>query len=240
MQRNRFSNFPVPQHVDEGLTPLFLGNFFRDFTINSNARVRTLMNSGHSFRGARNFLLSTARTNFCVLLSTQTPRVLLDLITELGLFSRLKSLLKFLQVTHRKKKVGQILPFDRKKICGFFFTSAVPNHNMFVAFCALTCLMDFDEAALTEQEQNERKAILEIMKKSVLRSDIFLYLQLRHQFYFLATNDVFSPTDVLFQQTFDWYCINFSWFKVVNTYIRNHRRPDAVAPEPEQPPAEIV
>lgn len=198
------------------------------------------MNDGYSYRAARNFLLNTGRIHLCVLFSTQTPRVLLDLITELGLFSYLKRLLKFLQVTHIKKKVGQISPFDRKKICEFFFTNTNPNHKMIVAFCALTYLMDFDEAALTEQEQNERKAILEIMKKSVLRSDIFLYLQLRHQFYFLATNDVFSPTDVLFQQTFDWYCINFSWFKVVNTYIRNHRRPDAVAPEPEQPPAEIV
>ena len=240
MPRNSFSNLHVPQVDGEILTAELLRQIFYTSTINSNARVQTHINSGHSYRGARHFLLSTLRTNFCVLLSTQTPRVLLDLITELGLFSRLKSLLKFLQVTHRKKKVGQILPFDRKKICEFFFTSAVPNHNIFVAFCALTCLMDFDEAALTEQEQNERKAILEIMKKSVLRSDIFLYLQLRHQCYFLATNDVFSPTDVLFQQTFDWYCINFSWFKVVDTYIRNHRRPDAVAPEPEQPPAEIV
>ena len=178
------------------------------------------------------------------LLATQTPRVLLDLITELGLVSCLKSLLKFLQVTHRKKKVGQIPCFDRQKICKFFFTDSEPNKNLFIAFCALTCLMDFDEAALTEQERNERKAILEIMRKSVLRSDIFLYLQLRHQCYFVATNDVFSPTDELFHQSFDWYCINFSWFAVVKAHVRNHRPPpvlvDAEPDEDDDQPLEIV
>jgi len=109
---------------------------------------------------------------------------------------------------------------------------------MFIAFYALRCLLDFDDAELAEQERNELKAILSIMHNSLLREDIFRYLQLHHDNYLLNTNDVFCPTDELFQQSFDNYCRNFLWFAVVNTHIRNHRRFVIAAPEPEleQPP----
>jgi hypothetical protein len=218
---------------------------FYSHTDSSGQAVRDLMLGGrYSLRAASNFRLNFGRIRLFDLFATQTARVLLDLITELGLFSRLKSFLHFLQVLNRKMKVGQMSWFNRQKICEFFFTNADPNHNMFVSFCALTYLMDFDDAALTEQERNQRKAILEIMRKSVLREDIFLYLQARHQSYFLATNDVFSPTDELFQRSFDWYCRNFSWFMVLNTNVRNHRPPpvlvDAEPDEVDDQPPEIV
>ena len=118
---NPYSNFPVPDEDDEPTTAAELADLFQNHTISSDARVWDLMSRRYTLRAARNFLLNCGKMHLFALLATQTPRVLLDLITELGLVSCLKSLLKFLQVTHRKKKVGQIPCFDRQKICKFFF-----------------------------------------------------------------------------------------------------------------------
>jgi hypothetical protein len=227
------------------LTAVQLLNLFNGHAISEHAQERIReFRQVRSLRATRNFLLMNLYMNLQALLTTQTPRTLLDLITELGLFSCLKSLLKFLRVTHRKRTIGRIPWNQRQKIYEFFFADAEPNKNMFVAFCALKCLLDFDEAALGEQERNERKAILSIMNDSLLREDIFGYLQMHHGNYLLTANEVFSPTDELFQQSFDNYCKNFLWFVVVNTHIRNHRRFVIAAPEPEleleQPPAAIV
>jgi len=213
--------------------------FFNEHAISVHAQERIReFREGRSLRATRNFLLMLLHMNLQALLATQTPRTLLDLITELGLFSCLKSLLKFLRVTHRKKLIGRIPWNQRQKSYEFFFAGAEPNKNMFIAFYALRCLLDFDDAELAEQERNELKAILSIMHNSLLREDIFRYLQLHHDNYLLNTNDVFCPTDELFQQSFDNYCRNFLWFAVVNTHIRNHRRFVIAAPEPEleQPP----
>jgi len=231
--------------VEQLLTAEQLLNFFNGHAISRYAQDRIEeFREGRTLRSTRNFLVMTLGMNMHALLATQTPRTLLDLITELGLFSCLKRLLKFLRVTHRKRTIGRIPWNQRQNIYEIFFAGAEPNKNMFIAFYALKCLLDFDEAALGEQEQNELKAILSIMNDSLLREDIFGYLQMHHGNYLLNTNEVFCPTDELFQRSFDSYCDNFLWFAVVNTHIRNHRRFVIAAPEPvlepEQPPATIV
>ena len=220
-------------------------NIFNEHAISRYAHERIReFGVGRSLRATRYFLVMNLKMNLQALLATQTPRTLLDLITELGLFSCLKRLLKFLRVTHRKRTIGRIPWNQRQKIYEIFFAGAEPNKNMFVSFYALTCLLDFNDADLAEQERNELKAILSIMNDSLLREDIFDYLRTHHDNYLLNTNDVFCPTDELFQRSFDSYCDNFLWFAVVNTHIRNHRRFIIAAPEPEleleQPPAAIV
>ena len=231
--------------VQPPITAVQLLNLFNGHAISRYAQERIEeFREGRTLSTIRNFLVMSLSMNLHALLATQTPRTLLDLITELGLFSCLKRLLKFLRVTHRKRTIGRIPWNQRQKIYDIFFAGAEPNKNMFVAFYALTCLMDFDEAALDEQERNELKAILSIMNDSLLREDIFGYLQMHHDNYLLNTNDVFCPTDELFQLSFDNYCKNFLWFAVVNTHIRNHQRFVIAAPEPglepEQPSAVIV
>jgi hypothetical protein len=244
------SCFHFPQREEDQATPraqqpLTARTLVQEFllsTMFSEARFLELRQRGYSVRAARNFLLNSFKVHLYGYLGVQTPRFLLDLITELGLICQLKALLRFLQVTHKKKKVGQIPCSERRKICEFFYTDPTkPIRNSYIGCCAVVKLMDCPDAAFTEQELNQRKAILEIMKKSCLRHDIQLYLQARHQIYLRNTNDIFSPTQDLFLQSFDWYCMHFAWFVIMNTHIRNHQRPVAADPvpesEPEQPPS---
>jgi len=134
----------------------------------------------------------------------------------------------------------------RRIIYEIFIVDADPesNKNSFIAFCALTRLMDFPEEELSEPDRNERKMLCEMMRRSVLRDDIFQYLEIFHQLCFLNTCDEYSPTEESFRESFDLYCLHFSWFKVVSTYIRNHRpHPVLVDVEPDEvddQPPEIV